>query len=107
MIKEVFVQGGLAAHLGGERLASEAGLITALSRQPASLFQIDEFGKFVVRTSRIQEICDPDRFDDVDEAQCFVRASSEFYPQFSRYVAAAIAALYPDLEPEAEDEDHG
>jgi hypothetical protein len=47
VIKEVFVQGGLAAHLGGERLASGAGLITALSRQPASLFQIDEFGKFV------------------------------------------------------------
>ena len=47
VIKEVFVQGGLTAHLGGERLASGAGLITALSRQPASLFQIDEFGKFV------------------------------------------------------------
>jgi hypothetical protein len=47
VIKEVFVQGGLAAHLGGERLASGAGLITALSRQPSSLFQIDEFGKFV------------------------------------------------------------
>ena len=47
VIKEIFVQAGLAAHLGGERLASGAGLITALSRQPASLFQIDEFGKFV------------------------------------------------------------
>jgi hypothetical protein len=75
-----------------------------LADRPLTLAQ---FGEFVVRTSRIQEICDPDRFDDVDEAQCFVRASSEFYPQFSRYVAAAIAALYPDLEPEAEDEDHG
>lgn len=47
VIKEVFVQGGLVSHLGGERLASGAGLITALSRQPSSLFQIDEFGKFV------------------------------------------------------------
>jgi hypothetical protein len=75
-----------------------------LADRPLTLAQ---FGEFVVRTSRIQEICDPDRFDDVDEAQFFVRASSEFYPQFSRYVAAAISALYPDLEPEAEDEDHG
>lgn len=46
-IKEMFVQAGFAAHLGGERLASGAGLITALMRQPASLFQIDEFGKFM------------------------------------------------------------
>jgi hypothetical protein len=75
-----------------------------LADRPLTLAQ---FGEFVVRTSRIQEICDPDRFDDVDEAQCFVRASSEFYPQFSRYVAAAIAGLYPDPEPEAKDEDHG
>ena len=45
VIKEVFLQAGLAGHLGGERLASGAGLITALSRQPASLFQIDEFGR--------------------------------------------------------------
>jgi hypothetical protein len=75
-----------------------------LADRPLTLAQ---FGEFVVRTSRIPEICDPDRFDDLDEAQCFVRASSEFYPQFFRYVAAAIAALYPEPEPEAEDEDHG
>jgi hypothetical protein len=75
-----------------------------LAHRPLTLAR---FGEFVVRTSRIQQICDADRFDDVDEAQCFVRASSEFYPQFSAYVAATIAALYPDLEPEAEDDDHG
>lgn len=46
-IKEIFVQTGLQAHLGGERLASGAGLISALTRQPSSLFQIDEFGKFM------------------------------------------------------------
>lgn len=46
-IKEILFQCGLAQHLGGERLASGSGLITALSRQPASLFQIDEFGKFL------------------------------------------------------------
>ena len=47
VIKELFVQSGLAAHLGGERLASGAGLITALAREPASLFQVDEFGRFM------------------------------------------------------------
>ena len=31
----------------GERLGSGAGLITALARQPAALFQIDEFGRFL------------------------------------------------------------
>jgi hypothetical protein len=46
-IKEMFTQAGFASHLGGERLASGAGLISALTRQPSSLFQIDEFGKFM------------------------------------------------------------
>ena len=46
-IKEILVQAGLSHHLGGERLGSGAGLITALVRQPAALFQIDEFGRFL------------------------------------------------------------
>ena len=46
-IKEAFLAAGLAEHLGGNRLASGAGLLAALRRQPASLFQIDEFGQFV------------------------------------------------------------
>jgi hypothetical protein len=46
-IKEALFAAGLSAHLGGERLASGAGLITALVRQPATLFQIDEFGRFM------------------------------------------------------------
>ena len=46
-IKEILVQAGLSNHLGGERLASGAGLISALVRQPSSLFQIDEFGRFL------------------------------------------------------------
>jgi hypothetical protein len=46
-IKELLVQAGLSHHLAGERLASGAGLITALARQPAALFQIDEFGRFL------------------------------------------------------------
>src|SRR5262245_22318856 len=46
-IKEALFAAGLSVHLGGERLASGAGLITALVRQPATLFQIDEFGRFM------------------------------------------------------------
>ncbi|MDA0990279.1 MAG: DUF3987 domain-containing protein, partial [Verrucomicrobia bacterium] len=38
---------GLANHLGGNKIASGAGLLTALHRQPAILFQIDEFGMFL------------------------------------------------------------
>lgn len=51
VIKEVLFQAGLADRLGGERIASGAGLITALTRQPSSLFQIDEFGKFVANVA--------------------------------------------------------
>lgn len=75
-----------------------------LADRPLTLAQ---FGEFAIRVSRLKDICDTDRFDNVDEAQGFVSASSEFYPQFSAYVAAAIAELYPDPEPEAEDEEHG
>ena len=46
-IKEAFLAADLATHLGGNRIASGAGLLTALYRQPASLFQIDEFGQFL------------------------------------------------------------
>ncbi len=46
-IKELLFAAGLAAHIGGERLASGAGLISALVRQPSTLFQIDEFGRFM------------------------------------------------------------
>lgn len=46
-IKEAFVRAGLAMHLGGEHIASGSGLLAALTREPSSLFQLDEFGKFV------------------------------------------------------------
>lgn len=46
-IKEAFLAADLATHLGGNRIVSGAGLLTALYRQPASLFQIDEFGQFL------------------------------------------------------------
>ena len=47
IINETFFEAGLANHLGGNKIASGAGLLTALHRQPAILFQIDEFGMFL------------------------------------------------------------
>lgn len=47
IVNEVFFEAGLAYHLGGNKIASGAGLLTALHRQPAILFQIDEFGMFL------------------------------------------------------------
>jgi hypothetical protein len=47
IINETFFVAGLAHHLGGNKIASGAGLLTALHRQPAILFQIDEFGMFL------------------------------------------------------------
>ncbi|MBL0115859.1 MAG: PriCT-2 domain-containing protein [Sphingomonadales bacterium] len=47
IINEVLFEAGLANHLGGNKIASGAGLLTALHRQPAILFQIDEFGMFL------------------------------------------------------------
>ncbi|MEI7601189.1 MAG: PriCT-2 domain-containing protein [Aestuariivirga sp.] len=47
IVNEVLFEAGLANHLGGNKIASGAGLLTALHRQPAILFQIDEFGMFL------------------------------------------------------------
>jgi hypothetical protein len=47
IINELFVEAGLGHHLGGNRIASGAGLLTALLREPALLLQIDEFGMFL------------------------------------------------------------
>ena len=47
VINELFLAAGLADHLGGNKIASGAGLLTAVHRQPAILFQIDEFGMFL------------------------------------------------------------
>ena len=47
IVNELFFEAGLAAHLGGNKIASGAGLLTALHRQPALLLQIDEFGMFL------------------------------------------------------------
>ncbi len=47
VVNELFFEAGLAHHLGGNKIASGAGLLTALHRQPSILFQIDEFGMFL------------------------------------------------------------
>jgi hypothetical protein len=46
-IKEALIGAGLQRYLGGNRIASGSGLLTALYRQPSSLFQLDEFGQFM------------------------------------------------------------
>lgn len=47
VVNELFFAAGLAQYLGGNKIASGAGLLTALHRQPALLLQIDEFGMFL------------------------------------------------------------
>lgn len=46
-VKRVLYAAGLDRYLGGEDLASSAGLLTSLQRHPARLFQVDEFGQFL------------------------------------------------------------
>ena len=45
--KNVLFASGLVEHEGNEDLASDAGLVTAVEAEPAILFQIDEFGRFL------------------------------------------------------------
>ncbi|MBL0926221.1 MAG: DUF3987 domain-containing protein [Phycisphaerales bacterium] len=45
--KNILFAADLVAHEGNEDLASDAGLITAVETEPAVLFQIDEFGRFL------------------------------------------------------------
>ena len=47
VINELFRQANLTHYLGGNKIASGAGLLTAIQRQPAILFQLDEFGMFL------------------------------------------------------------
>lgn len=51
--KQILLAAGLTALEGPEDLASDAGLVAAIAKQPAILFQIDEFGRF------LQTIGDP------------------------------------------------
>ena len=46
-VKRALYLAGLDRYLGGEELASSAGLLTSLQLHPARLFQVDEFGQFL------------------------------------------------------------
>jgi hypothetical protein len=46
-IKRALYAAGLERYLGGEDLASSAGLLTSLQLHPARLYQVDEFGQFL------------------------------------------------------------
>jgi hypothetical protein len=45
--KNILFAADLVEHEGNEDLASDAGLVTAVENEPAILFQIDEFGRFL------------------------------------------------------------
>jgi hypothetical protein len=47
VINELFRKAGLLQYLGGNKIASGSGFLTAIERQPACLFQLDEFGMFL------------------------------------------------------------
>lgn len=47
VINELLRRANLMQYLGGNKIASGAGLLTAIQRQPAILFQLDEFGMFL------------------------------------------------------------
>lgn len=47
VINELFRAANLLQYLGGNKIASGAGFIAAIQRQPSSLFQLDEFGMFL------------------------------------------------------------
>jgi hypothetical protein len=62
-----------------------------------------DFGAFVVQVSRMDHWCGPESHETEDEAQDFVVATSEFYPEFGDYIAEAISLKYP--KPHSEDEE--
>jgi len=45
--KNILFAADMVEHEGNEDLASDAGLVTAVETEPAILFQIDEFGRFL------------------------------------------------------------
>ena len=47
VINELFRRANLLQYVGGNKIASGSGLLTAIQRQPAILFQLDEFGMFL------------------------------------------------------------
>jgi hypothetical protein len=47
IVSEVLAQAGVSRLLGGNKLVSGTGILTALYRSPSSIFQTDEFGRFL------------------------------------------------------------
>ncbi len=47
VINELFGRAGLTHYIGGNKIASGSGLLTAVVRRPSILFQLDEFGMFL------------------------------------------------------------
>ena len=64
-----------------------------------------DFGAFVVQVSRMDHWCDPESHETEEEAQDFVVATSEFYPEFGDYIAEAISLKYPKPHSEDDEED--
>ncbi len=64
-----------------------------------------DFGAFVVQVSKMDHWCDPESHETEEEAQDFVVATSEFYPEFGAYIAEAISLNYPK-DPVDEDEEY-
>jgi hypothetical protein len=62
-----------------------------------------DFGAFVLQVSRMDHWCGPESHETEEEAQDFVVATSEFYPEFGDYIAEAISLKYP--KPHSEDEE--
>jgi hypothetical protein len=62
-----------------------------------------DFGAFVVQVSRMDHWCSPESHETEEEAQDFIVATSEFYPEFGDYIAEAISLKYP--KPHSEDEE--
>ena len=73
---------------------------TIVVEQPLTM---KDFGAFVVQVSRMDHWCDPESHETEEEAQDFVVATSEFYPEFGDYIAEAISLKYP--KPHSEDEE--
>jgi hypothetical protein len=72
---------------------------TIVVEQPLTM---KDFGAFVVQVSRMAHWCDPESHETEEEAQDFVVATSEFYPEFGDYIVEAISLKYP--KPHSEDE---
>lgn len=55
LAKRILLESGLEHQIGNEDLASDAGFIAAVKESPASLFLLDEFGKFLLTVGNPQK----------------------------------------------------